>query len=301
MTASAFLRLTRPRTLIAAFGPVCLAASFSHAILPAGVDGALALERTLWIFLTVLFAQIAANIWNEFFDFKSGLDIGQPTGNSGTITRDGISPETVKRIGFAFTAAAGIAGLYASYLSTPLFIPIGLFCIAISILYSTGPIPLSRTPFGDLASGLTMGLAVNVLVVYAFTDRFLAEACITGVPSMLLIAAILMTNNIRDIRNDAVHGRKTLAVVLGRNKAIAALRICLFGALLWTIYFVSDETFPVGALASLIAVVPATKAIASLQSSDDVFVGDRAMSFTATAVLTYHLVGGVTMLAGSFI
>ena len=55
----------------------------------------LAIFHTILIFLAVVTAQIVANLWNEYKDFKSGLDAGQKVGNAGSITRGAITPELI--------------------------------------------------------------------------------------------------------------------------------------------------------------------------------------------------------------
>ena len=69
--------LTRPRTLVAALGPTILGAAFSYYAFGAAQGTGLAIFHTILIFLAVVTAQIVANLWNEYKDFKSGLDAGQ--------------------------------------------------------------------------------------------------------------------------------------------------------------------------------------------------------------------------------
>jgi len=82
--------LTRPRTLVAALGPTILGAAFSYYAFGAAQGTGLAIFHTILIFLAVVTAQIVANLWNEYKDFKSGLDAGQKVGNAGSITRGAI-------------------------------------------------------------------------------------------------------------------------------------------------------------------------------------------------------------------
>ena len=87
--------LTRPRTLAAALGPTILGAAFSYYAFGAAHGTGLAIFHTFLIFLAVVTAQIVANLWNEYKDFKSGLDAGQKVGNAGSITRGAITPELI--------------------------------------------------------------------------------------------------------------------------------------------------------------------------------------------------------------
>ena len=109
MNLSQFFALIRPRTLTAAFSPVVLGAAMGATQFAPTQPIGLSIIYTLGILICVLSAQIAANIWNEYFDFKSGLDLTQAAGNSGSIVRDGISPAIIKRW-----------GIYDDYTSTHL-------------------------------------------------------------------------------------------------------------------------------------------------------------------------------------
>ena len=76
-------------------GAYHLGASFSYYAFGAARGTSLAIFHTILIFLAVVTAQIVANLWNEYKDFKSGLDAGQKVGNAGSITRGAITPELI--------------------------------------------------------------------------------------------------------------------------------------------------------------------------------------------------------------
>lgn len=138
--------LTRPRTLAAALGPTILGAAFSYYAFGAVKGTGLAIFHTILIFLAVVTAQIVANLWNEYKDFKSGLDAGQKVGNAGSITRGAITPELIVTMIKVLMVIPIIIGLYLSATITWYYIPAGFLCILISFLYSGGPKPISRTP-----------------------------------------------------------------------------------------------------------------------------------------------------------
>jgi len=296
MTISQFIKLTRPRTLTAAFSPVCLGAAFSYYFYPLAQSYNLSFLYSLLILLTVIGAQIAANIWNEYFDYKSGLDANQTIGNSGAITREGLSPKLIKKLGYLFTLLPAITGFSLAYMTTPYLIPVGVFCIAISFFYSAGPMPLSRTPLGDLASGIAMGFAITLITAFIWAGQLTLFMLIAALPSLLLIAAILMANNLRDIKNDTKHGRHTLAIVLGRARALHLLRNVFIFCNLWLCTFVFMKVLPLSTLIACISAIPATKAIKIMHHFTDVVKMDHAMGYIAKATTTYHLLFAIGLL-----
>lgn len=296
MNASQFFRLIRPRTLTAAFSPVILGASFGATHFTSPNPLWLNMIYTICIFICVLCAQMSANIWNEYFDFKSGLDLNQKIGNSGSIVREGLSPLTIKKLGYVTTIIPFILGIILSALITWWYIPAGVICILTSILYSGGPKPISRTPFGELASGLAMGFAIVLITAYAWTETLHARFLIAAIPSTILIGNIMMTNNLRDFANDAAHGRKTLAIVMGRDNGIKFLRNMSILSILWVIIAMALHWVPYSSILVVLAIFPALKAANILKTYADPLKTNEAMKFSAMTCTLYHVLFAIGLL-----
>lgn len=220
-------RLIRPHTLTASFIPV-------------GIGTAMALSITtidLSLFLSMLIAstliQAATNIFNEYYDFVAGLDHTNSVGIGGTIVRDKISPRTILFIAYTFSGLAIVLGLLICMQTSWWIFFIGLICIMVGYLYSGGPCPISATPFGELVAGTFMGLCIILISFFIQTNTITFGSVLISVPTSILIGTILMANNIRDRVNDKTHGRKTLAILLGHQKAVSVLTGMLILAYLW--------------------------------------------------------------------
>ena len=50
-------------------------------------------------------------------------------------------------------------------------LPIGLVCMAVGYLYTGGPFPISWTPFGELFSGVFMGMFIRMVHPYINNQR----------------------------------------------------------------------------------------------------------------------------------
>jgi 1,4-dihydroxy-2-naphthoate octaprenyltransferase len=301
MLISEIIPLMRPRTLAAAFSPVFIGATFSYYAFGAAHGTGLALFHSLLIFLAVICAQIVANMWNEYCDFKSGLDHGQKIGNAGSVTRGAISMSLLLNLIKGFTVISLLIGIYLSATITWWYIPAGLLCILISFLYSGGPKPISRTPFGEIASGLAMGLAIVLITSYAWTRELSWALWIPAIPSIYLVGAIMLTNNIRDYENDKSHGRRTLPIVLGRDRALNVMSTGYFFIYMWLFAWIYQGNIPVTSLLALLSAIPAAKAVSILVRNDDVFKLDKAMSFTAMASILYNILWGIGLIIGKFI
>ena len=281
--------LTRPRTLAAALGPTILGAAFSYYTFGALHGTGLAIFHTILIFLAVVSAQIIANLWNELKDFKSGLDAGQKIGNAGSLTRGAVTPKLISTMIKVLMIVPIIIGLYLSATITWWYIPAGIICILISFLYSGGPKPISRTPFGEISSGIAMGFAIVLITGFAWTRELSLAFLIPALPATLLVGSIMLTNNIRDIRNDEKHGRRTLPIVLGRDRAISLMSITYIFNFFWIGAWIYLKVLPIPALLALLAIIPAFKTIKIFYTHVNEIKLDKAMGTTAGAAMLYQL------------
>ena len=301
MNLSQFFALIRPRSLTAAFSPVVLGAAMGATQFETVQPIWLSLVYTVGILICVLSAQIAANIWNEYFDFKSGLDLTQTAGNSGSIVRDGISPAIIKRWGYMTTILPLILGIALAKAVTWWYIPVGTLCILTSILYSGGPKPISRTPFGELASGLAMGFAIVGITLFAWTHTLHWTYLIPAVPSTILIGAIMMTNNLRDFTNDANHGRRTLVILLGRERGLQLLQGLFLISSLWILIWTICGVIPWPSLVALLSLLPAMKVIHIFNTYADPIRLNEAMKFTSISCTLYHFLWAIGLLCNTII
>ena len=290
--------LTRPRTLAAALGPTILGAAFSYYTFGALHGTGLAIFHTILIFLAVVSAQIIANLWNELKDFKSGLDAGQKIGNAGSLTRGAVTPKLISTMIKVLMIVPIIIGLYLSATITWWYIPAGIICILISFLYSGGPKPISRTPFGEISSGIAMGFAIVLITGFAWTRELSLAFLIPALPATLLVGSIMLTNNIRDIRNDEKHGRRTLPIVLGRDHAISLMSITYIFNFFWIGAWIYLKVLPIPALLALLTIIPAFKTIKTFYTHEDEIKLDKAMGTTAGAVMLYQLLLGIGLIIG---
>lgn len=290
--------LTRPRTLAAALGPTILGAAFSYYTFGALHGTGLAIFHTILIFLAVVSAQIIANLWNELKDFKSGLDAGQKIGNAGSLTRGAVTPKLISTMIKVLMIVPIIIGLYLSATITWWYIPAGIICILISFLYSGGPKPISRTPFGEISSGIAMGFAIVLITGFAWTRELSLAFLIPALPATLLVGSIMLTNNIRDIRNDEKHGRRTLPIVLGRDRAISLMSITYIFNFFWIGAWIYLKVLPISALLALLAIIPAFKTIKTFYTHVDEIKLDKAMGTTAGAAMLYQLLLSIGLIIG---
>lgn len=225
-------KMTRPHTLTATFAPVILGTVI--AMSEAKIDWLLFIA----MMLACLALQIATNLFNEYYDFKRGLDTAESTGIGGGIVRHGLKPENVLTVAIILYVLAAFIGVYICMNSSWWLVVIGLFGMAVGYLYTGGPYPIAYTPFGELFSGLLMGTGFVLISLFIQTGTVTGPSVLISIPIGFLVGAINMSNNIRDIDEDIKGGRKTLAILLGREKGIIALAIAFAISYLWIVILV---------------------------------------------------------------
>lgn len=220
-------QLTRPHTLTAAFVPVLLGTALAIQ------------EHTIHIglFLAMLIAslliQAATNMFNEYYDYKRGLDNENSVGIGGAIVRDGIKPQTVMRLAFSFYGLSILLGVYICSNSSWWLAVVGLVSMAVGYFYTGGPAPIAYTPFGEIFAGFFMGMLIILISFYIQTGTVDTTSILVSIPIFILVGAILLSNNIRDLDGDKEFGRKTLAILLGRKKAIQLLAAMFIVSFVW--------------------------------------------------------------------
>jgi 1,4-dihydroxy-2-naphthoate octaprenyltransferase len=269
-------RLTRPFTLTASLVPVLTGTALAAA------GGALR-PGPAWAFLVAaMLIQAATNMFNEYFDYRRGLDTHEHVGIAGAIVRDGVSPRTVLALGWLFAGTAIALGLYISASSSWWVFAIGLACIGVAYLYSAGPVPLAYTPFGELVAGIMMGPVIVLLVYFVSTGALSPVAAVVSVPVGLLIGSILLANNLRDLEQDRQGGRRTLAIRLGRTGASRVLAGVFAAAYVIIVALVGLSLLSPWTLAVLVAGPLGVKAARGFFRFDR--PGDLVPAFKATSM-----------------
>ena len=223
-TVRKYWQLMRPHTLTAAIVPVLVGTATAKIFL-LGSEDHIKISLLLAMLLACLLIQAATNMFNEYYDFKKGLDDHTSVGIGGAIVRNGMSPKLVMNLAIAFYIIAALLGIYLAVQSSFWILPIGLVCMAIGYLYTGGPMPISWTPFGELFSGVFMGGIIILLAFFIQTGNLQTLVVWISVPIIITIGLINMANNIRDRVKDKESGRLTLPIVLGKANSIRFLAL----------------------------------------------------------------------------
>lgn len=288
-------RLMRPHTLTASFIPVFVGTMLAYH------DGAINWTLFLAMLVASLLIQAATNMFNEYYDYKLGLDTEESVGIGGTIVRDGVKPSKIRNLAFSFYGIAAILGVYISMESSWWVAGIGLICMAVGYLYTGGPIPISYTPFGELVSGVLMGTVIIGITYFIQTLTITSEVIWISIPITIFIGSINLSNNIRDRDGDKVGGRKTIAVLIGREKAITLLAVLFIIAYGWTLGLIIARILPIWTLITFFSVPKAVSVIKDFRGKTEPLEMMPAMIATGKTNTIYGLLLGISLVIAVFV
>lgn len=218
----------RPHTLTAAVMPVLIGTSVAFA------EGSFDLLLFAAMMVASVLIQAAVNLFNEYFDFKRGLDSVESVGIGGAIVRRELREKTVLATAVMFFSVSILIGAYICVRTSWWIAAIGAVSMAVGYIYSAGRFPLAYTPLGEVASGIFMGPVIVLISYFIQSGRITVPAVLISIPISILVATILLANNIRDAEGDSKKGRWTLAIISGRVRAINLLERMLITSFLWT-------------------------------------------------------------------
>lgn len=216
----------RPKTLPAAASGVVMGSAL------AWMDGSFHILPALAALCVALLLQIGSNVANDVYDFERGTDTAERQGPLRVTQARLLTPAQVKRGMWVIFGLAAMFGLYLAFLRGWVVVWIGLAAILSAIAYTGGPFPLGYYGLGDLFVFIFFGVAAVAGTYFVQIGSVSPAAWWMSVPVGLIITAILVVNNLRDIENDRKGNKRTLAVRLGVQGTRIEYLLCLVGAYL---------------------------------------------------------------------
>jgi 1,4-dihydroxy-2-naphthoate octaprenyltransferase len=222
----AWLHAARPATLPAAAVPVVVGTASAI-----GFTQVHPLTFTAALTASVLI-QIGTNFSNDYFDHRHGTDTEVRLGPIRLIQSGTVSAEGVLWAAIASFGLAALIGLYLIYVGGLPILVIGLLSILSGIAYTGGPWPLGYHGLGDLFVFIFFGLIAVCGSAYLQTGHVTARTLSAAIPVALLVTAILVVNNLRDVDTDCRTGKNTLAVLIGKRRTRLQYAAFVLGAFL---------------------------------------------------------------------
>ncbi|MFT4678461.1 MAG: 1,4-dihydroxy-2-naphthoate octaprenyltransferase [Flavobacteriales bacterium] len=241
---TAWLEAMRLRTL-----PLAMASSITGAALAWKYSSNFTVVFLL-VILTTILLQILSNLANDYGDFKKGTDNEDRIGPERAMQKKDISAFEMKRALIVVTVLTLISGIsllsvsFENILTNMWFwimLAIGLGAIWAALSYTMGEKAYGYSGFGDIFVFLFFGLVGVLGSFFLFVQYFFVINLLPAAAIGLFATAVLNLNNMRDHKNDAACGKKTLVVKMGiENAKTYHAGLLLAGWACATGYFVHD-------------------------------------------------------------
>ena len=272
---AAWYSATRPRVFTATYVPI-------------GVAGVVALQQGVFDLIPFILAligalllQTAANLVNEYADYKKGADEFKVAGQGMTIKNQVLTPRDVLLGAIASLVGGSLIGLYLLTQSGPLLLWIGIAGVLGAVLYTAGPFALAYNGLGEITAGIMFGPLMVLGAYYVMAREFDWLPVIVSLPVAFMVAAILHANNIRDMDADRAVNKRTLALILGLRLARLEYAVLVYGTYALLVVIVVLGYAPWTTLLALITVPEAYRLERLIATSTDTTLLHQAQGRTA--------------------
>ncbi|MCG0275445.1 MAG: 1,4-dihydroxy-2-naphthoate polyprenyltransferase [Thermosediminibacteraceae bacterium] len=291
MSFKSFLELVEIRTKAASIIPFFLGVIYS-----VYRYNSFNLKNSLLMLISLLSIDMATTAINNYFDYKKANETrGYNYEEHNAIVRYGIKENTVKLTIILLLLIATLFGLLLYLNTDEVVLIIGVVSFMVGILYTFGPVPISRMPLGEIFSGFFMGFIIVFLSVYihVFNKKMveiilnqgilnveinikeIINIFLVSIPTMNGIANIMLANNICDIEDDVKNRRYTLPVYIGKNNAIKLFKFLYCVIYIDIIILIALRIIPVFSIAAILTGLPVAKNVkkfAEKQTKEHTFV-----------------------------
>lgn len=291
----AWLLATRPKTLPAALAPVLVGTALAiH-------DDVFRPLPALAALIGALLLQIAVNLANDYFDFKKGVDQPDRKGPIRVTQAGLIPPEQVRGAMILTLVLSALVGVYLIIVGGVPILLIGVASILSALAYSGGPFPLASNGLGDVFVFIFFGLCAVCGTYWVQALSLPPLVIAAAVPPGLLITAILVVNNLRDIDNDRRAGKRTLAVMLGEQGARAEYIILMVIAYLVPVVMIALGYLKFWVLAPLLTLPIAYRLIRAMYGPNEGPIMNKTLAGTAQLGLFHSLLFSIGIVLSRYL
>jgi 1,4-dihydroxy-2-naphthoate octaprenyltransferase len=279
VTARDWIGAARLRTLPLAIAPVVIGTGAARSTGP----------ELHWVIALACLAvavllQIGVNFTNDYSDGIRGTDANR-VGPARLTASGRVKPRTVLIIGLAFFALAALVGL-AIVIRTQQWwmLAVGAVCIIAAWFYTGGKKPYGYFGLGEVFVFVFFGLVATLGTTWVQIFALPQQAWLGAVAAGLFACAVLLANNLRDIDQDRLVGKRTLTVLIGKRATQVLFTLVVLAP--FAIAVVLALLFPIAwiAMLALLAALPALLIVWTYRKPAELVI---ALALTSLAALLY--------------
>lgn len=277
----------RLHTLPAAIVPVLVGSGLAYG------EDVFRWDAFFWALVGALSIQVAANFANDASDARRGADTPDRLGPPRMVALGVIDSRQMWLATWAAVAVAAVAGVFLTMIAGWVVLVIGVSSVIAMLGYVGGPAPYGYRGLGEAFVFVFFGLVATVGSRYVHDQTAPLTAWLLAIPIGMLVTAILVVNNYRDIDTDRAAGKRTLAVIMDRRRTRAFFAGLVYGAFVVIAIFGTVGWTPLSTLFSCFLVPFAAVPVKIVYAKTDGPALIRALKSTARL----HLWVGVSLAA----
>lgn len=232
----------RPHTLPAAVVPVLVGSGLAYG------EEAFRTDAFVWALVGALAIQLAANFANDASDAARGADTEERLGPPRMVALGVIPSGRMWLATWLAVGVAAVAGVFLIMIAGWLVLLIGASSVVAMLGYVGGPAPYGYRGFGEVFVFVFFGLVATIGSRYVHDMTAPLAAWLLAIPVGMLVTAILVANNYRDIDTDRATGKRTLAVIIGRDRTRVLFASLVYGAFVAIALFGVARWIPISTL-----------------------------------------------------
>ena len=219
--------------------------------------------------LGVVLLHGGSNVINDYFDYRQRVDTKEVPGSYGNearvIIQKMLRPSQVLSIALILFSLSLVIGIYMTAArGWPVFL-FGFVGFLTGLLYTARPVALKYVALGEPAVFFMFGPLVVSGAYYVQRGQFTSQAIWVSIPVGILVALVLLANNIRDIQFDSRVGIETMGTLLGRRWALRLYQLLLIGAYVATALLILCGALGLWSFLTLLSLPLAFKLLRMLQ------------------------------------
>ncbi|OGP63151.1 MAG: 1,4-dihydroxy-2-naphthoate octaprenyltransferase [Deltaproteobacteria bacterium RBG_13_49_15] len=186
----------------------------------AAIDGSFSWLLYFLALISAVLMHAGTNLLNDYYDVTNGVDTVKAATaqyRPHPLVMGLLPAEHVKWVGYGLFAAASVIGIYLTVICGHIVLWIGLIGLVAGITYTAPPIKYKYVAMGEISVFLMWGPLMVEGAYYVQRQILSAKAFWVSLPFGVLVALVLLANNIRDIEHDRSKRITTLAILLGRR------------------------------------------------------------------------------------
>lgn len=278
------------------------------------------INNAIIMFLSMIIFDMTTTAINNYMDYAKAIKkegYGYETHNA--IVSYKLNPKIVRITIVIMLTIAALLGLLLVKNTNIIVLLVGVVSFFIGITYSFGPIPISRTPFGEILSGLAMGFGITFLSIYIhiFDAKILnitfnnlsnitinmniielINIFLVSLSPIMGIANIMLANNICDMEEDIENKRYTLPIYIGKERALKLFKWLYYIGFIAIVLAVITRALPMLSIVTLLVlklVEGNINKFKKLQTKKDTFVLAVKNFVITNLVYALTILGGMIL------